>query len=353
MQVGSQNPYGAPKQPAREGAMTVVTNPSAKADNTVGRDVKAQVDSIDKIVMESTLPISNPWKVRQADAKWSAEHPAKVGPSDELTFQIRGGEGGNAAVEFLRNGSSEFQVSGTQGSHDLEHIFFESAWEQVGGKPLVSASPINEILVNDFEWTLADYWREGRIDEMNQIRAKAGKEPHRELPTDEDFLDFQMAAGRDGMRQLVHQTVVPSPVAEFAFQQTGRDPASFPNATELDWIMRAVVGDKQPLEVVLDTVRQISSDGLALARKIGAQQPEWVQTINEVGKEIEAISKVDGAHQVVSSQQLSFTPEFLEEVKPLVERMNQNIAKIPAVYRHGLGGEVKEKAPVLPYYLAD
>jgi hypothetical protein len=323
------------------------------AHKSASRDVKAEVESIDKIVMGSTLPFQNPLKVRQADAQWSAEHPAKVGNADELTFQIRGGEGANAAIEFLRNGSSEFQVSGTQGSHDLEHIFFESAWEQVGGKPLVPASPINEILVNDFEWTLADYWREGRIDEMNQIRARAGKEPHSELPTDEDFLDFQISTGRDGMRQLVHQTIASSPPAKVAFQIAGREPASFPNATELDWTMRAVVGDKQPLECVLDTVRQISSDGLALARKIGEQQPEWVKTVNEVGNEIEALSKVDGAHRVVSSQQLSFTPEFLEDVKPLVERMNENIAKIPAVYRHGLGGEVNEKAPVLPYYLAD
>ena len=313
------------------------------------RAVKAKVESVDNIVKDGTLSIKMPWVVNNGARKWAENHPQKLGKTDTLTLQMLGGR--DSQIEILRNGRSEFYAKGTQGAHDVDHVYFESAWEQMGGRPVTAASPVNEILVNAFEWVLTPQWRDGRVKEMNKLRERDGLPPHDGLPSDEEFLSFQMQAGRDGARQLVHQTVTGHDLANSIFRLAGRRPENFPNETELDWSMRAVTGTTKSLDEVLGELKKISRNAIQVARAFGAQQSDFARTVNEVRTSIHKLVEQDEASAVISSEKLELSPELLDVTGPLIQDANKRIAALPAVYRHGINGELEESSPEIPLYL--
>lgn len=315
------------------------------------RLVQADVVSIDNIVEKSSLPAIMPWNLHQGDARWRREHPARVGRSDTLTLQTMGGE--EAQTEILRNGKSEFHALGNQGAHDVDHIYFEAAWEALGGQPILSASPLNEMLVNAFEWVMTPMWRDNRIDEINTIRQKQGKAPVGGIPSDQEFVHFQLeSAGLDGARQVVHQTAARSAPVNNLFEALGRDIADFPNRTELDVILRLVNGSSQSLDQVLMNLKEFSLTGLALAREVSGEMPELGQEVNTVRDKVLEVCGSQSGSAIVSSRKLSFRPEFVERVQPLVKKMNKVLGKLPPAYRHGLRGVVEDTPPVMPFLLA-
>lgn len=295
---------------------------SLSQPDTGPRPLRASVASVDDIVSEGTLPAVSPLAVRRACQQWQTSLPAQVGRQDRLELQVEAGA--EPRIWISRNDRVEFQAEGSQGAHDVDHVYFESAWEQLGGQPLVAASPMNEILVNGFEWALTPQWREGREQEMSLQGLPA---------SDENFLKFQREAGRDGARQLLYQTMAEKPWAQQLFRLTGRPPESFPNPGELDLSLRLLALDARPLDEVLGLIQEFSSCAISLARIVGQQAPEFVEEVNQ--QRTVAHGAREGVHQF-RSVALPSREHWQEQASPLVERMNGLLAEIPPVYLHGL-----------------
>lgn len=314
------------------------SSPVVTSEETVhgnDRDTVVSIMSVDSIVDGATVPLQSPWTTQKNFSKWSSAHPAKVGEADRLTLHSTFGPEGK--TEMLRNGQSEFCVTGTQGRHDSDHIFFQSAFEQLGGKPIVSASPLNEIVVNDFEWVGQPPWRDGRVSEINQLRQKDGLAAV-EQPTDQQFVEFQAEVGQDGVRQILHQTLAQSKWARAAFDFMGRPLATFPSPRELDWSMRAIAGSTKPFSSVKQLVQEFSTNGLQVARVVERHCPQLFEQAQAVGRAMEERVDQGTGAVVVRSFQLPAKPEMYKEAAPFIAKMNEIAEQIPAIYRHGMSG---------------
>lgn len=286
------------------------------------------IESVSDIVGDSTIPLISPFALKRAAEDFTRRNPAKIGRLDQLVLET----GKDGATRILRNDEVEFKSDSCQGSHDADHISFESCWEQLGGQPLKAASPLNEILVNSFEWVLEPNYQRDRIAEMNARR----RTPFETKPTDKEFHDYLLLNLVDeGARQLVYQTALSNPLAQAMFQLVGRDPASFPNSTEMDWTLRLVSGSLRSTDSVKELFRDFSSHGIQVARIVNKHQPDYINWALNEAKKAESLRLEQGANQV-GTRELELSPGLLQETEPHIKAMNKIVNDLAPVYRQGL-----------------
>ncbi len=293
--------------------------------------------TVDDIAAKAQLPFRAPWAVAGEARQWAREHPAQEGRQDRLVLEVQGGPHGT--TELLRNGSSEFSAPGSQGSHDCDHVMYQSFFEQVGGRPLLSASPLNEVTVNCFEWELEPHWRSQREAEM----APMGIDP----TAPDAFPRLEIGQALRGAARTVHNTILEQSWTGGLFQATGRDPESFPNQTELDLSLRAITGSWQPLASITDQLTRYTVLGTELARRVGEAFPAQVAEANRWSDQVEQVKNLPGAEAHVECLPLPCDEAFLAEVRPLVAEMNEILDRLPAPYVHGFASPVGYQAPLL------
>lgn len=88
-----------------------------------------------------------------------------------------------------------------------------------------------------------------------------------------------------------------------------------------------------------------------MARVVAEDQPLFVEQVNTLRSKIHRLAEED-ASAVISSRKLDFSDQATAAAKPLIAQVNEQIAKLPAVYRHGINGVIEEKDPVIPYYFS-
>lgn len=293
--------------------------------------------TVEEIAAKGSLPFRAPGAVAREARNWSAEHPARAGNCDVLTLEVKGGPEG--ATELLRNGSSEFYASGSQGSHDSDHVMFGSFFEQLGGRPIISASPLNEVTVNCFEWELEPHWKGHRQAEMQQM----GIDPQ----APDAFQKLEIDQALRGAAQVMRNTLAESAWSRRLFQLADRDPQSFPNATELDYSLRAATGSTQSLASITERLTRYTELGTELAREVGQTFPEVVAQANQWSHQVELVKGQSGAEAHIECLRLPASPEFLAQVSPLVEEMNGILESLPPAYVHGFASPVGFQAPRL------
>jgi hypothetical protein len=289
--------------------------------------------TVEDIAAKAKLPLRAPGAVAREARQWAAEHPARIGANDLLTLEVKGGPQG--ASELLRNGSSEFYASGSQGSHDSDHVMFGSFFEQLGGRPLMAASPLNEMTVNCFEWELEPHWKSHRQAEMTQM----GIDPQ----APDAFQKLEIEQALRGAAQVVHNSLAESRWARGLFCLTGRDPKSFPNSTELDYSLRIATASNQSLHSIAARLARYTQLGTQLARRVRDTFPEVVESANQWSHQVELVKGQSGAQAHVECLQLPTSPDFQNQVAPLVEEMNGILESLPAAYVHGFASPVGQQ----------
>ena len=280
---------------------------------------------IEEIGSSTSVPLRAPWTVAKKAHLWEQQHPAQLGRFDTLTLEIRGGA--NEAVELSRNDSSEFYSDSSLGSHDCDHPLFESIWEQLGGQPMLVTSPMNEFLVNSFEWVLAPHWREPRRNEMKQ----AGLDPANES----SFPELETQEAEVGVRLGLRNTLLQQGWAKTLFHCTGRDVASFPNSQELDWLLRAATGDSRSLHQNMADFKQFCRLGVQLATMVGEECPTLVDAVNELSSQAQRV-KEQGGEGHVECLPVPWTNSLRSRTRPVVQEMNRILEKLPPAYVQGL-----------------